>query len=87
MRFTVRARRGGLAVCVALLALALYAGTVSAGMPMGTYNLPGPGVFPLALAAMLGAGAVVRISWLLVLRDEEEEEGAGGAGGVGGVPD
>ncbi|MDA1082483.1 MAG: tripartite tricarboxylate transporter TctB family protein [Gemmatimonadetes bacterium] len=70
MRFTLAARTGEIAVCAVLLALALYAGIVSAGMPLGTYNLPGPAIFPLALSAILGVGAVARIAWLVARPDE-----------------
>ena len=41
---------------------------------MGTYNLPGPGVFPLALSVLLGAGAAVRIAWLVLRREEDADE-------------
>jgi putative tricarboxylic transport membrane protein len=65
MRFTVAARSGEIAVCAVLAALALYAGAVAAGMPWGSYNLPGPAIFPLALSLMLGIGAIARIGWLI----------------------
>ena len=68
---TARSSAGETAVCAVLLALAIGTGIASAGMPMGTYNLPGPGVFPLALSVLLGAAAAVRIAWL-VLRHEED---------------
>ena len=68
---TLGSHAGETAVCAVLLVLALGTGIASAGMPMGTYNLPGPGVFPLALSVLLGAAAASRIAWL-VFRGEED---------------
>lgn len=62
----LESRTGEAVVCAALLAIAIGTGVASAGMPMGSYNLPGPGVFPLALSVLLGAGAALRIAWLHV---------------------
>ena len=59
-------RTGETMVCAVLLAVAIGTGIASAGMPMGSYNLPGPGVFPLALSVLLAAGAALRIAWLQV---------------------
>ena len=71
---TARSSAGEIAVCAVLLALAIGTGIASAGMPMGTYNLPGPGVFPLALSVLLGAAAAVRIAWLVLGREEDAGE-------------
>lgn len=62
----LESRTGETVVCAVLLAIAIGTGVASAGMPMGSYNLPGPGVFPLALSVLLGAGAALRIAWLHV---------------------
>ena len=62
----LESRTGETVVCAVLLAIAVGTGIASAGMPMGSYNLPGPGVFPLALSVLLGAGAALRIAWLHV---------------------
>ena len=62
----LESRTGETVVCAVLLAIAIGTGVASAGMPMGSYNLPGPGVFPLALSVLLGAGAALRIVWLHV---------------------
>ena len=67
-------RTGETMVCAVLLAVAIGTGIASAGMPMGSYNLPGPGVFPLALSALLAAGAALRIAWLQVRPAEEAGE-------------
>ena len=64
-------RTGETVVCAVLLAIAVGTGIASAGMPMGSYNLPGPGVFPLALSVLLAAGAALRIAWLHVRPAEE----------------
>ena len=71
---TLGSRAAETVVCAVLLALAVGTGIASAGMPMGTYNLPGPGVFPLALSILLGAGAAVRITWLVLRREEDTDE-------------
>ena len=62
----LESRTGETVVCAVLLAIAVGTGVASAGMPMGSYNLPGPGVFPLALSVLLGAAAALRIAWLHV---------------------
>ena len=62
----LESRTGETVVCAVLLAIAMGTGIASAGMPMGSYNLPGPGVFPLALSVLLGAGAAFRIAWLQI---------------------
>ena len=62
----LESRTGETVVCAVLLVIAIGTGLTSAGMPMGSYNLPGPGVFPLALSVLLGAGAALRIAWLHV---------------------
>ena len=62
----LESRTGETVVCAVLLAIAIGTGIASARMPMGSYNLPGPGVFPLALSVLLGAGAALRIAWLHV---------------------
>lgn len=67
-------RTGETVVCAVLLAIAIGTGVASAGMPMGSYNLPGPGVFPLALSVLLGAGAALRIAWLHVRPAGEADE-------------
>ena len=67
-------RTGETAVCAVLFAIAVGTGLASAGMPMGSYNLPGPGVFPLALSVLLGAGAMLRIGWLHLRPAEEAGE-------------
>ncbi len=70
----LESRIGETVVCAVLLAIAIGTGLASAGMPMGSYNLPGPGVFPLALSVLLGAGAVLRIAWLHLRPAEEAGE-------------
>ena len=67
----LESRTGETGVCAVLLALAIGTGIASAGMPMGSYNLPGPGVFPLALSVLLAAAAALRIAWLKVRPAEE----------------
>ena len=74
MSIRIGSRTGEIAVCVALLSLAAGTGIVSAGMPMGAYNLPGPGVFPLAVSILLGSGAAIRIAWLSARRAENRAE-------------
>ena len=70
----LESRTGETVVCAVLLAIAIGTGIASAGMPMGSYNLPGPGVFPLALSVLLGAAAALRIAWLHVRPAEESGE-------------
>ena len=70
----LESRTGETVVCAVLLAIAIGTGIASAGMPMGSYNLPGPGVFPLALSVLLAAGAGLRIAWLQVRPAEEAGE-------------
>ena len=70
----LESRTGETVVCAVLLAIAIGTGITSAGMPMGSYNLPGPGVFPLALSVLLAAGAGLRIAWLHVRPAEEAGE-------------
>ena len=70
----LESRTGETVVCAVLLAIAIGTGIASAGMPMGSYNLPGPGVFPLALSVLLGAGAALRIAWLHVRPSGEAGE-------------
>ena len=71
---TLGSRAAETAVCMVLFALAAGTGIASAGMPMGTYNLPGPGVFPLALSVLLAGGAGIRIAWLVLRRVEDAGE-------------
>ena len=42
-------------------------------MPMGRINLPGAGVFPLALIIPLALMAIYRITWLFMHKDEDTE--------------
>ncbi|MCY4470538.1 MAG: tripartite tricarboxylate transporter TctB family protein [Thiotrichales bacterium] len=70
----LESRTGETVVCAVLLAIAIGTGIASAGMPMGSYNLPGPGVFPLALSVLLGAAAALRIAWLHVRPTRESGE-------------
>ena len=74
MSIRIGSRTGEIAVCAALLSLAAGTGIVSAGMPMGAYNLPGPGVFPLAVSILLGSGAAIRIAWLSARRTRYRAE-------------
>ena len=42
-------------------------------MPMGRFNLPGAGVFPLVLIIPMVLMAIYRITWLFMHKDEDTE--------------
>ena len=48
---TVSARTGEIVLCLVFAALVGYVMFAASRIPMGSYTLPGPGVFPLALAS------------------------------------
>ena len=54
----VNVRRGEAVVAVVLLALAVYVIFAASAMPAGTIALPGPGAFPIAIAALLALTAI-----------------------------
>ena len=58
MEFTLKARHGETLIAAVLVLVAGYAIWVAARMPAGTVALPGPGFFPVWLAALLGATSV-----------------------------
>ena len=55
----VCARRGGIAMAAALLAVGLLFVWQASLLDLGGVGLPGPGFFPLLLGAVLGASAAV----------------------------
>ena len=60
---TVSARTGEIVLCLVFAALAGYVMFAASRMPMGSYTLPGPGVFPLALGVMLAVASLARVAW------------------------
>ena len=59
----VSARTGEIVLCLVFAALAGYVMFAASRMPMGSYTLPGPGVFPLALGVMLAVASLARVAW------------------------
>ena len=57
----VDSRRGDLAIAVLLLALAAFFLWGAWHMPAGTFAVPGPGIVPTVLAALLAATALALI--------------------------
>jgi putative tricarboxylic transport membrane protein len=74
MEFMLEARRGEALVAGALTVLSGYAIWVGWGMPAGTVALPGPGFFPVLLAALL-AGTGVALVVRVALRPGRDESG------------
>lgn len=64
----VDSRRGDLAIAVLLLALAAFFMWGAWHMPAGTFAVPGPGIVPTILGALLAATALVLIIKALISR-------------------
>ena len=70
---TVSARTGEIVLCLVFAALAGYVMFAASRMPMGSYTLPGPGVFPLALGVMLAVASLARVAWHFAQRRPERD--------------
>ena len=68
--------RGG---SIVFLAAGIYGLVFSAGLPLGKWNAPGPGVFPLSLSILLCAFGLV---WFVQGRVKEGEKPRVSLGGV-----
>lgn len=68
--------RGEMAVALALLAAAGAFAALSLSMPLGDFAMPGPGLFPLGLAALLALTAigVLARAWLARMAVAERVE-------------
>lgn len=62
----VDSRRGDLAIAVLLLALAAFFLWGAWHMPAGTFSVPGPGIVPTILGALLGVTALVLLIKTLI---------------------
>ena len=71
MKLTLRSRHLELSFWPLLVVALAHLFYETIQMPMGRINLPGAGVFPLALIIPLALMAIYRITWLFMHKDEE----------------
>lgn len=76
----VSPRTGELAVSLCLLGLAAYVAATSANMPLGDLAAPGPGLFPLVVAVLLGIVALA-----LIFENRRGRRQAGSASALAGT--
>jgi hypothetical protein len=73
MKLTLRARHLELSFWPLLVVGLAHLFYETIHMPMGKINLPGAGVFPLALIIPMVLMAIYRVTWLLTHKDEDTE--------------
>ena len=73
MKLTLRSRHLELSFWPLLVVALTHLFYETIQMPMGRINLPGAGVFPLALIIPLALMAIYRITWLFMHKDEDTE--------------
>ena len=73
MKLTLRSRHLELSFWPLLVVALAHLFYETIQMPMGRINLPGAGVFPLALIIPLALMAIYRITWLFMHKDEDTE--------------
>lgn len=59
-------------VAISLLLLGVFATWEAAGMPQGTPALPGPGMVPMALGALLAVSSAGLIAWRIKARPPDD---------------
>ena len=73
MKLTLRSRHLELSFWPLLVVALAHLFYETIHMPMGRFNLPGAGVFPLVLIIPMVLMAMYRVIWLLTHKDEDTE--------------